>query len=63
MANIFYSLGKIFGLTGKMQERAFFTQRINFLGQSGAVYLDTDVPYKLFNSIPELNQVVDKKHR
>lgn len=42
-------------------ERTFFTNRVQMLGSKGAIYLDTDVPYKLFNEIPELNQVLNKK--
>lgn len=45
----------------KHAERSFFTNRVQILGSKGAIYLDTDVPYKLFNEIPELNQVLNKK--
>jgi phage portal protein BeeE len=45
----------------KHAERSFFTNRVQILGNKGAIYLDTDVPYKLFNEIPELNQVLNKK--
>jgi phage portal protein BeeE len=44
----------------KASEKQFFTNRVQMLGSTGAIYLDTDVPYKLFNEIPELNQTINK---
>ena len=58
MANIFYSLGKLLGLSSKYAEKQFFTNRVTYLGRREAVWVDTEVPYKLYNSIPELNQVI-----
>lgn len=59
--NLLNQIGGWFGLGSKAQEKSFFASRIQMLGRSGAVYLDTWVPYRLYNEIPELNQVVDKK--
>jgi HK97 family phage portal protein len=61
MANLFYSIGKIFGLNTKQQIKQFFDNKITYLGRKDAIYLDVDVPYILYNQIPELNQVVNKK--
>lgn len=57
--NFFHRIGDWFA-GSKHAERAFFNGRAELLGSKGAVYLDTDVPYKLLNSIPELFQVLTK---
>lgn len=41
---------------------ATFGNRANFvIGQKGAVWLDTAKPYKLFNTIPQLKAVINRK--
>lgn len=61
LSNTFYDLLGRFGLFSKQREKSFFKQRVQILGNQGAVYIPTDVPYNLFESIPELNQVISKK--
>lgn len=39
----------------------FYFKNSARIGQKDAVYLDTDKPYELYNTIAELKQVVDKK--
>jgi phage portal protein BeeE len=58
--NLLSRLGSWLGF-GKAAEKQFYTVRVEEVGKKGAVYLDTDIPYKLYNEIPELNQVVNKK--
>lgn len=45
---------------GKHAERAFFNSRVTMLGSKGPAYIDVAVPYRLFNEIPELNQVLNR---
>jgi phage portal protein BeeE len=45
---------------GYTNERQFFTHRNHLLGQQGAVWVDTDVPYKLYNELAEIKAPVDK---
>lgn len=49
-------------LFGRNTWKQFFSGFNSYrLGSKGAVYLDTDAPYQLYNSIPQLQQVVRKK--
>lgn len=41
-------------------EKAFFRSRNSRLGSKGAVYISTEAPYNLYNSIPELKAPVNK---
>lgn len=43
------------------QSDKFYFRNSYRLGQKDAVYLDTEKPYELYNTIAELKQVVDKK--
>lgn len=57
--NFFHKIGTFFGLNN---DKYFFDSVQSYrIGYKGAVYLDTDVPKKLFDSIPQLNQVISKK--
>ena len=47
---------------GKNTEKRFFNPANTMrLGTKGAVYLDVDAPYKIFNENPQVNQVIRKK--
>lgn len=48
-------------LWSKNGYKHFFNSRPELLGRRGAVYLDVAVPYNLYNSIPQLRTVIDKK--
>lgn len=55
----FHKIGSFFGLNN---DRYFFDNVQSYrIGYKGPVYLDTDVPKRLFDSIPQLNQVISKK--
>lgn len=57
--NFFHKIGTFFGLNN---DKYFFDSVQSYrIGYKGAVYLDTDVPKKLFDTIPQLNQVITKK--
>lgn len=56
--NFFHKLGDFF--SRKTTERVFFNSRSELIGTKGAVYLDTNIPYRLYNEISELNQVINK---
>jgi phage portal protein BeeE len=56
--NFFHRLGDFF--SRKQSERIFFNNKSEMIGTRGAVYLDTDIPYRLYNEISELNQVINK---
>lgn len=57
--NFFQKIGSLLGLNN---EKYFFESVQSYrIGYKGAVYLDTDVPKKLFDTIPQLNQVITKK--
>lgn len=45
----------------KNSDRSFFSNRLQRIGNAGATYIDVTVPYRLYNEIPELNQVINKK--
>lgn len=61
MANLLNSILNSLGIYSKQAEKSFFRSRVDFLGLKQAAYIDTDVPYRLWSEIPELNQVVNKK--
>jgi hypothetical protein len=44
----------------KNQRKQYFETRINYQINKGEVYIDTDVPYDLYNTIPQLRTPVDK---
>ena len=44
----------------KHQRKHYFDSRINYQISKGEVYIDTDVPYDLYNTIPQLRTPVDK---
>jgi len=54
-------LSNITGFTSRWAEKQFYNSSYRWVGNSGAVWVDTDVPRKLFYEIPELNQVINKK--
>lgn len=55
LSNLFNSI------SSKFSEKQFFNSTYRWVGNSGATWVDTAVPRKLFYEIPELNQVVNKK--
>lgn len=57
--NFFHKIGSFFGLNN---DKYFFDSVQSYrIGYKGAVYLDTDIPKNLFDTIPQLNQVITKK--
>ena len=44
----------------KSAEKNFYNKKVE-VNYGGTNYLDTDVPYELYNSISELNQVINRK--
>ena len=44
----------------KNQRKQYFDTRVNYQINKGEVYIDTDVPYDLYNTIPQLRTPVDK---
>jgi len=44
----------------KNQRKQYFDTRINYQISKGEVYIDTNVPYDLYNTIPQLRTPVDK---
>lgn len=44
----------------KNQRKQYFDNRINYQISKGEVYIDTSVPYDLYNTIPQLRTPVDK---
>jgi hypothetical protein len=54
-------LERFFGLFNKKNQRKqYFDNRINYQITKGEVYIDTHVPYDLYNTIPQLRTPVDK---
>jgi phage portal protein BeeE len=52
-------VNRFFG--GKKQQRKYyFESKVNYQINKGALYIDTSVPYDLYNTIPQLRTVVDK---
>lgn len=60
---IFYKMGEaLSGWLGRDNYKGFFQRNYSSrLGTKGAIYLDVEVPYKIFNEIPQINQVIRKK--
>lgn len=50
----------LFASNKKQQRRQYFDTRINYQISKGEVYIDTLVPYDLYNTIPQLRTPVDK---
>jgi hypothetical protein len=54
-------LERFMGLFNKKNQRKqYFDTRINYQISKGEVYIDTNVPYDLYNTIPQLRTPVDK---
>jgi phage portal protein BeeE len=48
--------------SGKTAEQSFFQSTASrLIGRVGPAYLDTSAPYKLYNSIPQLRTIIDRK--
>lgn len=60
VADVFYSLGDFFGGTGKHAQKAFWNQRIQLQVNQGKLYINTDVPYKIYNSIPQFRIPINR---
>lgn len=55
-------LDTVKGWFGVKSDKHFYQSRNNYrIGQSGAVYLDVEVPKKIFDELPQVNQVIRKK--
>jgi hypothetical protein len=44
----------------KTQQKLYFDTRINYQINKGEVYIDTNTPYDLYNTIPQLKTPIDK---
>ena len=55
--NLLSSLRNLF----RVSKKEYFNSRTVRIGNAGPTMIDTDVPYKLYNEITELNQVINKK--
>src|SRR6476620_4176040 len=53
-------LAMIFGRNSKQAINGYFNKRTNITVNSGTVWIDTSVPYDLYNTIPQLKTPVDK---
>lgn len=59
MNNFFSFFGRLFGSNNW---KYFFETRPSYqLGQKGAIYLDVETPKYIFDTVPQINQVVRKK--
>jgi len=60
----FYRLGDFFGgafgSNSRNAEKWFFKQRLQYQLNQGNVYINTAVPYKIYNTIPQFKIPVDK---
>ena len=60
--NFISQFGNYFANMFGNNERYFFnSQNSRIVGTEGAVYLDVEQPYKIFNENPSINQVIRKK--
>ena len=50
-------ISKLFGLNKRFGRSTFF----RLLGYKGEVWIDVDKPYRIYNDIPEVNLVIDRK--
>lgn len=60
VSNIFYSIGDFFGGTSKRSKKQFYNGRVPYEVKKGEVYINTDVPYNLYKTIPQLSIPIDK---
>ena len=61
--NIITTFGTYFtNLLGfRTSDKLFFQSQSQVLGQRGAIYLDVQKPYEIYNENPSINQVINKK--
>jgi phage portal protein BeeE len=59
--NLFQSLLQNLGISNRRALRYYFNSKPQLLGFKGAVYLDVDAPYDIYQTIPEVRLAVDKK--
>ena len=60
--NFISQFGNYFNNLFANNEKYFFnSQNSRIVGTEGAVYLDVEQPYKIFNENPSVNQVIRKK--
>jgi hypothetical protein len=60
ISNIFYSLGDLFNGTGKQAKKTYFNQSVDVNINKGNVYINSLVPKKIYNTIPQFKIPVDK---
>lgn len=60
ISNLFYSIGDLFGGTGKQAKKVYFNGRVDMNINIGQVYINALVPYKIYNSIPQFKIPVNK---
>lgn len=58
ISDAFYRIGDFFG--GRHQQKHFWNNRLNMDLSQGKVYINTDVPYKVYNSIPQFRIPINK---
>jgi len=60
VSNLLYTLGDFFAGTSKRAKKQFYNGRVPYAVQKGEVYINTDVPYNLYKTIPQLSIPIDK---
>lgn len=60
ISNIFYGLGDLFNGTSKQAKKSYFNQSIDVNINKGNVYINSLVPKKIYNTIPQFKIPVDK---
>lgn len=60
ISNFFYSLGDLLGGTSKRAKKQYFNSRVPYMVQRGNVYINTDVPYNIYKTIPQISIPIDK---
>lgn len=58
ISNLFYRLGDVFG--GRLSTKQLWNNRLNMDLTQGKVYINTDAPYKIYNSIPQFRIPINK---
>lgn len=60
IGQVFYEIGRRLSGSGKLAQDAFFKERIPYQINRGDVYINTEVPYNIYTSIPQVSIPIDK---
>ncbi len=60
VSDVFYRIGDFFNGTGKNAQKAYWNQRIQLQVNKGQVYINTDIPYKIYQSIPQFRIPINR---